>query len=103
MHDHTNPSRVGQSRGAGRMSTGHMAGETVSHQLLTPGNRRWRAVKVLAVIDSFSFGGAERVLATLAKAQAPAGLELEVASLAPYSADRAGMLPVLRDSGLPLS
>jgi glycosyltransferase involved in cell wall biosynthesis len=60
-------------------------------------------MKVLAVIDSFSFGGAERLLATLAKALPGVGVELEVASLAPYSAERTGMLPVLSRSGVPLS
>jgi glycosyltransferase involved in cell wall biosynthesis len=60
-------------------------------------------VKVLAVIDSFSFGGAERVLATLARALPGVGVELMIASLAPYSPGRAGMLPVLRECGVPLT
>ena len=60
-------------------------------------------MKVLSIIDSFAFGGAERLLATLAKAGPAAGLQLEVASLAPYTDDRTAMLPVLRDSGVPIS
>ncbi len=60
-------------------------------------------MKVLSIIDSFAFGGAERLLATLAKAGPAAGLELEVASLAPYTDDGTAMLPVLRDSGVPIS
>lgn len=61
---------------------------------------RERNVKVFTVIDSFSFGGAERLLATLARAAPGAGLELEVASLAPFSTERTGMLGVLRGAGL---
>jgi glycosyltransferase involved in cell wall biosynthesis len=60
-------------------------------------------MRVLAVIDSFSLGGAERVLATLAKALPHVDAELTVASLSPYRPERAGMLPLLRDSGVPLT
>jgi glycosyltransferase involved in cell wall biosynthesis len=60
-------------------------------------------MKVFIVIDSFSFGGAERLLATLARSGPAAGLELQVASLAPYTAENTGMLTVLRSTGIPLS
>jgi len=58
-------------------------------------------MKVLVVIDSFSFGGAENLLAVLARAAPAAGLELQVASLAPRSQGRVAMLPVLEAAGLP--
>ncbi|SET54944.1 glycosyltransferase [Geodermatophilus poikilotrophus] len=57
-------------------------------------------MKVLVVIDSLNFGGAENVLVTLA-AEAPAlGLELDVLSLAPPTNGRAAWLPRLRAAGL---
>jgi glycosyltransferase involved in cell wall biosynthesis len=56
--------------------------------------------KVLVVIDSLTLGGAERVLATLAGAAAPAGIELDIVSLAPPAGDRAVLLPVLEQAGL---
>src|SRR6266545_2021553 len=60
-------------------------------------------LRVLIIIDSFSFGGAEKLLAVLSRAAPSAGLDLEVASLAPFSLDRTGMLPVLQEAGLPFS
>jgi glycosyltransferase involved in cell wall biosynthesis len=60
-------------------------------------------LRVLIIIDSFSFGGAEKLLAVLSRAAPSAGLDLEVASLAPFSLDRTGMLPVLEEAGLPFS
>jgi glycosyltransferase involved in cell wall biosynthesis len=60
-------------------------------------------LRVLAIIDSFSFGGAENLLATLARAAPGAGWELQVASLAPRSQDRNAMLSVLEEAGLRVS
>lgn len=58
-------------------------------------------MKVLSVIDSLSLGGAERLLATLAKAGAAAGIELEVVSLAaPSSRVQQGMTSLLGDLGI---
>jgi glycosyltransferase involved in cell wall biosynthesis len=57
-------------------------------------------MRVLVVIDSFSFGGAENLLAVLASAMPSAGVELQVASLAPRSQGRLSMLPVLEAAGL---
>jgi glycosyltransferase involved in cell wall biosynthesis len=57
-------------------------------------------MKVLHIIDSFSFGGAERLLATLNGAARARGLEFTVASLAPRTADRTASLPVLVEAGL---
>ena len=57
-------------------------------------------MKVLHVIDSFSFGGAERLLATLNGVAAEAGLDLSVASLAPFSAERTASLRLLDGAGL---
>ncbi|MDP8927709.1 MAG: glycosyltransferase [Actinomycetota bacterium] len=62
--------------------------------------RLGRHIKVLAIIDSFSLGGAERLLATLARAAPGAGLSLQVASLAPPTPERDLMLPVLEAAGL---
>jgi glycosyltransferase involved in cell wall biosynthesis len=57
-------------------------------------------VKVLVVIDSLSFGGAENVLVTLA-AEAPGlGLELDLLSLAQPTRGRAAWLPRLQAAGL---
>jgi glycosyltransferase involved in cell wall biosynthesis len=57
-------------------------------------------MKVLHIIDSFSFGGAERLLATLNGAARAHGLDFTVASLAPRTADRTASLPVLTAAGL---
>jgi glycosyltransferase involved in cell wall biosynthesis len=57
-------------------------------------------MKVLQVIDSFSYGGAERLLATLNGVAGEAGLDLSVASLSPYTPERTASLPVLTASGL---
>jgi glycosyltransferase involved in cell wall biosynthesis len=62
-----------------------------------------RGVRVLMLIDSFSFGGAERLLATLAVAGRSAGLEVMAASLAPRTPERTGMEPVLVAAGIPLA
>ena len=56
--------------------------------------------KVLVVIDSFDFGGAENLLAVLARAAPKANLEMHVASLAPHAAGRNSFLPVLAEAGL---
>lgn len=57
-------------------------------------------MKVLHVIDSFSFGGAERLLATLNAVADEVGLELAAASLAPYTVERTASLQLLTDAGL---
>lgn len=57
-------------------------------------------MKVLHVIDSFSFGGAERLLATLNEHAAAEGLDLRVASLAPRTPERTASLSVLEQAGL---
>lgn len=57
-------------------------------------------MKVLHVIDSFSFGGAERLLATLNGVAPAAGLDLAVASLAPFTTERTASLRLLDQAGL---
>ena len=57
-------------------------------------------MKVLLVIDSLSFGGAENVLITLAREAPRLGLTLEVVSLAPPTQGRAVWLSRLQDAGL---
>jgi glycosyltransferase involved in cell wall biosynthesis len=59
-------------------------------------------VKVLLVIDSLNFGGAENVLVTLAAEAPRLGLELEVLSLAPPTGAKATWLPRLQAAGLPV-
>ena len=59
-------------------------------------------MKVLVVIDSLNFGGAENVLVTLATEAPRLGLELEVLSLAPPTRGRATWLPRLQAAGLPV-
>ncbi|MBB3083608.1 glycosyltransferase [Geodermatophilus sabuli] len=59
-------------------------------------------MKVLVVIDSLNFGGAENVLVTLASEAPRLGLELEVLSLAPPTGGRATWLPRLEAAGLPV-
>ncbi len=59
-------------------------------------------MKVLVVIDSLNFGGAENVLVTLAAEAPRLGLELEVLSLAPPTGGRATWLPRLEAAGLPV-
>jgi len=60
-------------------------------------------MRVFVIIDSFSFGGAENLLAELARAAPAEGLDLHVASLAPRSQDRNALLPVLEEAGLSTS
>ena len=57
-------------------------------------------MRVLVVIDSLNFGGAENVLVTLAAEAPTLGLELDVLSLAPPTNGRAAWLPRLRAAGL---
>lgn len=57
-------------------------------------------MKVLVVIDSLSFGGAENVLVTLAGQAPRLGLELDLISLAPPTNGRAVWLGRLQDAGL---
>lgn len=60
-------------------------------------------MKVLVIIDSFSFGGAENLLAVLAEASTAVNLEFHVASLAPRSQRRNALLHVLEEAGLEIS
>jgi glycosyltransferase involved in cell wall biosynthesis len=57
-------------------------------------------VRILQIIDSFSYGGAERLLATLNSVAPAAGLDMTVTSLAPASQGRNASLPVLEAAGL---
>lgn len=57
-------------------------------------------MKVLVVIDSLNFGGAENVLVTLAAEAPRLGMELDVLSLAPPTGGRAAWLPRLQAAGL---
>jgi glycosyltransferase involved in cell wall biosynthesis len=57
-------------------------------------------VKILVVIDSLSFGGAENVLVTLAAEAPRLGLALDVLSLAPPTDGRDAWLPRLHGAGL---
>lgn len=57
-------------------------------------------MRVFVVIDSFSFGGAENLLAVLAGAAPSAGLELQVMSLAPRSQGRNSFQPLIEQAGL---
>jgi glycosyltransferase involved in cell wall biosynthesis len=57
-------------------------------------------VKVLIVIDSLNFGGAENVLVTLASEAPRLGLSLDVLSLAPPTGGRSAWLPRLQAAGL---
>jgi glycosyltransferase involved in cell wall biosynthesis len=57
-------------------------------------------VRVLVVIDSLAFGGAENSLVTLAVQAPRLGLDLEVISLAPPTDGRSAWLPRLRAAGL---
>lgn len=57
-------------------------------------------MRVLTIIDSLSFGGAENLLAVLAGVAPEAGMQLDVWSLAPWSAERTAMQPVLEEAGL---
>jgi glycosyltransferase involved in cell wall biosynthesis len=57
-------------------------------------------MRVLTIIDTFSFGGAEHLLATLARAAPGVDLSLDVASLAPATVERSAMQPALEAAGL---
>jgi glycosyltransferase involved in cell wall biosynthesis len=57
-------------------------------------------MRVLHLIDSFSFGGAERLIATLNSVAGEVGLDLSVASLAPCTPERTQSLPLLTEAGL---
>lgn len=56
-------------------------------------------MKVLHVLDSFSFGGAENLVVELAR-HAPAGMELRAASLAPPGRGRDAMWSRMDEAGL---
>lgn len=57
-------------------------------------------MRVLVVIDSLSFGGAENLLAAFGRVAPSLGIDLEVASIAPPTAGRDAWLPVLEAAGL---
>ena len=59
-------------------------------------------MKLLVVIDSLSFGGAENMVAALGRLAPSVDLSIEVASLAGPSGDRALWRPVLEAAGLRL-
>jgi len=56
-------------------------------------------IRVLMILDSFSFGGAENLVVELASLS-HSSLRLSVASLAPFSQGRNAMLGRLIDAGL---
>jgi glycosyltransferase involved in cell wall biosynthesis len=58
-----------------------------------------RPIRALHVLDSFSFGGAEQLVASLGAHPSP-GLEVRAASLAPTGLGRDAMLPRLEAAGL---
>lgn len=55
--------------------------------------------RVLMILDSFNFGGAENLIAELGRYR-PAALDVSVASLAPAEQDRNAMLDRLTEAGL---
>jgi len=57
-------------------------------------------VRVLAVLDVLNLGGAENLLATLARVGPSQDLTLDVVSLAAASSGQATWLPVLQEAGL---
>lgn len=57
-------------------------------------------MRILQIIDSFSYGGAERLLATLNSVAPAAGLDMTVTSLAPAGQGRNASLSVLDAAGL---
>ncbi len=59
-----------------------------------------RPIKVLALVDSLTLGGAENLLATLASAGTEAGLNLRVASLAGPVGPATNMATVLESAAL---
>lgn len=59
-----------------------------------------RSLRVLQVIDTFAYGGAERLLATLNGVAPDLGLHMSAASLAPPTLERSLSFPVLQDAGL---
>jgi len=56
-------------------------------------------MRVLMILDSFNFGGAENLIAELGRYN-PSTLEVSVASLAPATQDRNALLDRLTDAGL---
>jgi hypothetical protein len=61
--------------------------------------RAFSSTRVLMVLDSFNFGGAENLIAELGRHR-PAWLEMSVASLAPADRGRNAMLGRLTEAGL---
>lgn len=57
-------------------------------------------MKVLTIIDALGFGGAERLLCTLAAAAPAANLDLQVASLSSWTAEGASTVPRLEAAGV---
>lgn len=58
-----------------------------------------RPIRVLMILDSFNFGGAENLIAELGRYN-PDSLEVSVASLAPATQDRNALLDRLTEAGL---
>src|SRR5689334_14604204 len=56
-------------------------------------------IRVLMILDSFSFGGAENLVVELGR-HAPASLEISVASLAPAAQGRNALFGRLDEAGL---
>jgi glycosyltransferase involved in cell wall biosynthesis len=65
-----------------------------------PEGGRRNIVKVLTLIDAFRLGGAEALVAQLARLAPDAGFELDVLSLSPPSPERSKMVPALEAAGL---
>lgn len=57
-------------------------------------------MRILQIIDSFSYGGAERLLATLNTVAPDVGLDMTVTSLSPFTPERTASLPLLEEAGL---
>lgn len=57
-------------------------------------------MRILTLLDAFKLGGAETLIANLARVAGTAGIELDVVSLHPPSPDRSALEPMLRDAGL---
>jgi glycosyltransferase involved in cell wall biosynthesis len=57
-------------------------------------------VRVLLILDSVGFGGAENLLVPLSRAGPAAGLRYEVATIAPVIPESARLLPALQEAGI---
>ena len=57
-------------------------------------------MRILTLIDAFKLGGAETLVASLARVGAQAGIDLDVLSLHPSTPERSTLEPLLREAGL---